>query len=166
MHLKDIQTMFGYNYWAKDRLLGVVEKLTPEQFTKYLGSSHGSVHGTLTHLMGAEEIWLKRWKGEPITSFRKPEDVPTFEALQNHWKMVEMEVLGFCHMLKTEDDIHRMIIYKDLKGNEYRQPLFQLMQHLINHSTFHRGQIVTMLRQLGVQPVATDMIVYFREISR
>ena len=163
MTAKDIQTLFEFNYWAKDRILGVVEKLTPEQFTKDLKSSHGGIHGTLAHTLGAEDIWLKRWKGTAITGFLKPEDVPTFADLQNRWKMVAMEILGFCHTLKSDDDINKVIVYKDLKGNEYRQPLYQLMQHLVNHSSYHRGQVVTMLRQLGVQPIGTDMVGFFRE---
>ena len=73
-----------------------------------------------------------------------------------------MEVLGFCHMLKSDEDIRRVVQYKDPKGNQYSQVLYQLMQHLINHSSYHRGQVVAMLRQLGAKPVALDMIVYFR----
>ena len=166
MTAKDIQTLFEFNYWAKDRILGVVEKLTPEQFTKDLGSSLGGIHGTLAHMLGAEDIWLKRWKGAPITGFLKPADVPTFTDLQNRWKMVATDVLGFCYTLKSDDDVRKIIVYNDIKGNEYRQPLYQLMQHLVNHSSYHRGQVVTMLRQLGFQPISTDMIGFFRETSK
>ena len=163
MTAKDIQTLYEFNYWAKDRILGVVEKLTPEQFTKDLKSSHGGIHGTLAHTLGAEDIWLKRWTGVPITGFLKPADVPTFADLQNKWKTVATEILNFCGTLKSDNDIQKIIVYKDLKGNEYRQPMYQLMQHIVNHSSYHRGQVVTMLRQLGVQPIGTDMVGFFRE---
>ena len=163
MHLQDIHNLYEYNYWANHQLLEVVETVPPEQFIKDLGSSHGGIHGTLVHIMGAEEIWMKRWKGENPTSFYSAVDFPTFEALDNHWEMVEMEMMGFCHMLKNEADIQKTITYKDLKGNAYSQPLWQLMQHLANHSTYHRGQIVTMLRQIGVKPVGTDLVTYFRQ---
>jgi uncharacterized damage-inducible protein DinB len=163
MHLQDIHTLYDYNYWANHKLLDIVETLTQEQFTKDFGSSHGGIHGTLFHMMGAEEIWLKRWKGENPASFHKAEEYPTFDALTGHWDMVEHEMIGFCHMLKTESDIQRIVVYKDLKGNEYSQPLSQLMQHLANHSTYHRGQIVTLLRQLGVKPVGTDLVAYYRQ---
>lgn len=166
MHLNDIHTMFEYNSWANNRLVGVVEQLTPEQYTKNLDTSHGGVHSTLAHIVGAEEVWLKRWRGESVTGIRKAEEFSSLAALHNHWKMVTMETLGFCHTLKTDNDLQQIVTYKDMKGNEYRQPLYLLMQHLINHSTFHRGQVVAMLRQLGIQPVGTDMIIYFREIAQ
>ena len=163
MHLQDIHTLYEFNYWANHRLLDIVETLTEEQFKKDLSSSHGGIHGTLFHTMGAEEIWLRRWKGVSPAIFSKAEDYPTFDVLKQHWDVVEHEMMGFCHMLKTDDDIRKVISYKDLKGNEYSQPLYQLMQHLVNHSTYHRGQIVTMLRQLGVKPIATDFVAFLRE---
>ena len=163
MHLKDIHILYEFNYWANHRILDIVEALTPEQFSKDMGSSHGGIHGTLFHTMGAEEIWLKRWKGESPASFSKADDYPTFDILTQHWEMVEMEMMGFCHMLKTDEDILKVISYQDLKGNSYAQPLYHLMQHLVNHSTYHRGQVVTMLRQIGVKPVATDLVAFYRE---
>lgn len=163
MHLQDIHNLYEYNYWANHRLLEIIETLAQEQFTKDLGSSHGGIQGTLVHTMGAEEIWLKRWKGESPATFYSAEDFPTIEALSNQWEMVEMEMMGFCHLLKTEEDIKKSISYKNLKGEAFSQPLWQLMQHLVNHSTYHRGQIVTMLRQIGVKPVGTDLVTYFRE---
>jgi uncharacterized damage-inducible protein DinB len=72
-------------------------------------------------------------------------------------------MMGFCHMLKSEHDTQRIVTYKDLKGNEYSQPLWQMMQHLVNHSTYHRGQVVTMLRQLGAKPIGMDLVVFYRE---
>ena len=129
MHLADIHSLYDYNYWANHKMLGVVETLTHEQFTKDFGSSHGGIHGTLVHIMGAEEIWLKRWKGNSPESFYSPADFPTFETISNQWEMVEMEMMGFCHMLKTDEDITRTVAYKDLKGNNLLCfPLFKLMK--------------------------------------
>ncbi|MBI1805418.1 MAG: DinB family protein [Ignavibacteria bacterium] len=164
MHLSDIHTLYEYNYWANSRLLGIVETLTMEQFTKDLGSSHGGIHGTLVHIMAAEEIWLKRWKGESPTILRTTAEFPTFDTMSDHWDMVEHEMMGFCHMLKSDQDIMKAVSYKDTKGTPYSQPLYQMMQHLINHSTYHRGQVVTMLRQLSVKPIGTDLIMYYRSL--
>lgn len=163
MTVQDIHTLYDFNYWANHRLLEVIEKVPGETYLKDLGSSHGGVHGTLVHLMGAEEIWLQRWKGNSPTTFLAPKDFPTFEAVSNRWEMIEMEMMGFCHMLKTDEDIGRIVKYKDLKQNEYSQPLWQLMQHLVNHCSYHRGQVVTLLRQMGVKPVGTDLITYYRQ---
>jgi uncharacterized damage-inducible protein DinB len=163
MNLSDIHFLYEFNFWAKDRILGIVETLTPEQFTHDFHSSHGGVQGTLVHTMGAEEIWLMRWKGDSPASGRKPEDFPTVESLSNRWEMAAMEILGFCHTLKKDRDLERMLSYYDFAGNSRSEPLGIAMQHLVNHSTYHRGQVVTMLRQLGVKPVATDLITYYRE---
>jgi len=163
MHLLDIHNLYEYNYWAKNRILGIVESLTHEQFTKDLGSSHGGIHGTLVHIMAAEEIWLKRWKGESPSGLRKPEEFATFDTMSDHWDMVEHEMMGFCHMLKSDEDVGKIVVYKTTDGTSYSQPLFQLMQHLANHSTYHRGQVVTMLRQLGVKPIGTDLITFYRQ---
>jgi len=165
MQVQDITTLYDYNGWAKERILSVVEGLTPEQFTKDLGSSHGGVHGTLAHALGAEEIWLKRWKADVITGFLKPTEVATFRELQSRWSRTTADLSAFCKSLRNDDDIRRIVTYKDLKGNEHRQPLDQLMTHLVNHSTYHRGQVVTMLRQLGVKPIDTDLVIYFRQHS-
>jgi uncharacterized damage-inducible protein DinB len=163
MDLTDIKTMFTYNQWATERLLAVVEQLSPEQYRKEIGSSHGGVHGTLCHLAGAEDVWLKRWRGEPVAGILKAEDISSFEAFRAHWGAITQRMRQFSDGLTTDDAVRRDVVYRDLKGNEYRQPLYELVQHLINHSSFHRGQVVTMLRQLGVKPVDTDMVVFFRE---
>jgi len=166
MHLSDIHTMFEYNTWANNRLFSVASELSQEQFTKDLGSSHGGIHGTLHHMMGAEEIWLRRWQGESPTSFLSKEKFPTFDDLTDHWEMLDHEIMSFCHMLKSDDEVKKIISYSDLRGNKFEQPLYQLMQHLVNHSSYHRGQVVTMLRQVGIKPVSTDMVMYFRELKK
>ena len=166
MHVQDIYALYEFNSWAKSKIVGVAETLTPEQFTKDMNSSHGGVHGTLVHIMGAEEIWLKRWKGESPTSLYTAADFPTFDGMVSHWDMLEHDLMGFCHMLKSEVDIMRVVAYRDMKGNPHSEPLWQLMQHLVNHSTYHRGQVVTMLRQLGVKPVSTDLVYFYREKNK
>ena len=165
MHLQDIHDLYEFNYWANHRILQLLEQLPAEQYAREMGSSHGGTHGTLVHAMGAEEIWLQRWKGNSPGTMYTASEFPGLEAVSNRWEMVEMEMMGFCHMLKTDDDILKVISYKDMKGNAYSQPLYQMMQHLVNHSTYHRGQIITLLRQLGAKPVGTDLITFYRETT-
>ncbi|MBI1805262.1 MAG: DinB family protein [Ignavibacteriae bacterium] len=163
MHLHDIHLLYEFNYWAKELLLEVLETIPHEQYVKDFGSSHGGIHGTLVHIVGAEDLWLKRWKGESTINFMQAENFPGFESVRDAWMEVEMNMMGFCHMLKTDGDINKTIAYKDLKGNAYSQPLYQLMQHLVNHSTYHRGQITTMIRLLGMKPAGTDMVMFYRQ---
>jgi uncharacterized damage-inducible protein DinB len=162
MNLQDIQLLFAYDKWATDRLLGVVGTLHDDQYARNLNSSHGGIRGTMIHTYGAEWIWLERWKGTSPTALIKEEDLPTFPLLKEKWDALRGEIDGFVRDL-SDERLQAQLMYRDLKGNQYTQPLWQQMQHLINHSTYHRGQVVGMLRQVGVKPVNTDLITYFRE---
>ena len=165
MTLQDIRTLYEFNYWANNKLFTVLRTLMPEQFTKDMGSSHGGIRGTLVHAMGAEEIWMKRWRGEATTGLPKEEEFQNIDLLLLRWADIEKKVRSFCDGLKSDEDIGRSFDYKDLKGNPHTSVLAHAMQHLVNHTTYHRGQIVTLLRQLGVKPVSTDMIAFYREQS-
>jgi uncharacterized damage-inducible protein DinB len=161
MNLNDIRTLFAFDQWATDRILDIVATVPEDQYVKNMNSSHGGVRGTLIHYYGAEWIWLERWKGTSPTTLIKEEDIPTFPQLREKWAALRQELNQFVNTL-TEEKLQSSLTYKDLKGNQYTQPLWQQMQHLINHSTYHRGQVVTMLRQVGVKPVSTDLIMYYR----
>jgi uncharacterized damage-inducible protein DinB len=163
MNLSDIQTLFEYNYWAWHRIIPVAETLSEEQYQKNLGSSHGGIHGTLVHAVGAEETWLRRWRGDSPTSFPTPANIPTLAALKERWNRIEREVMSFIGTLRNDEDIRRTITYKDIKGNSYTQVLYQTMQHAVNHGSYHRGQVSGMIRQLGVKPANTDLINFYRQ---
>jgi uncharacterized damage-inducible protein DinB len=166
MNLIDIDFLFKYNFWARHRISDVVKTVPGEDYRRNLGSSHGGIHGTLVHMMSAEEIWLKRWKGEPTAGLHDPEEFSGFSELEKAWDILESSITGFLGTLHTDQDIYREIKYSDLRGNQYHQPLYQLMQHLVNHSSYHRGQIVALLRQVNIKPVGTDLVTYIRTINR
>jgi uncharacterized damage-inducible protein DinB len=166
MQLRDIRLLFDYNYWATRRIVGIVATMDNAEFIKDRSSSHGGIRGTLAHTMGAEGIWLNRWKEEPVAYIPKETDFPELESLVQRWAPVERDVMAFCENLKSDEEIERVFHYKDLKGNPYSSRLCDAMQHLVNHSTYHRGQVVTMLRQAGVKPVATDLIAFYRELEK
>jgi uncharacterized damage-inducible protein DinB len=161
MTLDDIRTLFKFNYWAKARLMSVLESLSGEQFVKDLGSSHGGIHGTLVHIVGAENIWLSRWTDQTVLKLLGPEDYPTLAAVRKKWDEVEGGMSQFLASL-TEENISAVVTYKTIEGKQFSYPLWQIMQHVVNHSSYHRGQIVTMLRQLGIKPIGTDLIAYYR----
>jgi uncharacterized damage-inducible protein DinB len=154
--------LFAYDRWATRKLLEVVAKLSEEQYTKDLGSSHGGIRGTLVHAYGAGEIWLRRWEGESPTSLITEQDIPTFKLLAERWSMLEKKLEDF---LKGVPDarLHAPLAYRNIKGEPISTELWRQMQHLVNHGSYHRGQVVAMLRQLGVKPVATDLINFYRE---
>jgi uncharacterized damage-inducible protein DinB len=161
MNVQDTKDLFTFDAWATNRTLDAVAALTEEQFKKDLGNSFGSVHGTLIHVFGADKIWLARWKnGVPTAT--KSEDIPTLDQLRKSWADIFDETQSYIALV-TDEQLQNPHTYKDLRGNVHTQPLYQQLQHKVNHSTYHRGQITTMLRQLGAKPVGTDLITFYRE---
>ena len=162
MRRSEIEELFAYNRWANERVLDAIEALDDEAFTRDLGGSFPSVRDTLAHVIGAEWIWLQRWKGTSPT--RPPDDWDSADLtrLRRFYAEVEAEQGAFIASL-TDADLDREIFYRTLSGQAYSNRLWQLLRHLINHSSYHRGQITMMLRQLGATPAATDLILYDRE---
>jgi len=158
---EDVRTLYDRNSWANHRVLDSCSALTEEQFTRNLGSSFGSVRDTLAHILGAEWIWLERFQGRSPKKFPMPGDFPTPAAVRSRWAGLEQDMLRFVNRLSVEE-LNRMKEYTTFDGTVYAQPLWQPMQHLVNHSTYHRGQVTTLLRQLGAKPVATDLIRFYR----
>ncbi len=162
MNRQDVLALYDYNTWANGRTLGAVEALTPEQFLKDLGNSCPSVRDTLVHIAAAEWAWLRRWQGESPTELIPGTDFPTFGSVKERFATIQRERQAFLGSL-TEERLAQPFDYKDLAGNAYRLPLVQSMQHVVNHGTYHRGQITTMLRQMVARPVSTDMSRYYLE---
>jgi uncharacterized damage-inducible protein DinB len=154
--------LFTYNDWANKRALQAASALTIEQFNKPLGNSFSSVRDTLAHLYGAETIWLQRFKGESPSAFPDTSQINDIAGLEAKWNPVAADLLKFVGDL-TQADIERVVEYKTMKFGVYSNPLWQSLQHVVNHGTYHRGQITTMLRQLGAQPTATDLMHFYRE---
>jgi uncharacterized damage-inducible protein DinB len=158
-------TLFDYDRWATAKQIEVVTTLSNEQYERDLRSSHGGVRGTLVHIYGAQQIWYSRWKGASPTSLPAVTEVPTVGILQDKWQALRTEIHEFITAL-TEEKLREPLAYKDTQGVPYKQPLAQLIRHVINHSTYHRGQVTTMLRQLGVAPPPSiDLITYYREVD-
>ena len=160
--LRVLQEMFEYNYWARDLQLRACTGLTDEQFLRPLGSSFASLRDTTVHLFWAEWLWLERWLGRSPTK-REAEDFatsrfPNVRAIEDRWRTTEHDARHYLSGL-TEDKLIRPLTYTNLQGEKWIYPLWQTLFHVINHQTYHRGQITTMLRQLGAQPPQIDFLV-------
>jgi uncharacterized damage-inducible protein DinB len=164
MTLPEINTLIDFDAWATNRILEIVATLPQDQYSKNLNSSHGGIRGTLVHTYSADWVWLERWKGNSPSTPLKEEDFPEFPALKSKWDALRAERDEFISSL-TDAKLQTSLAYKDIKGNPYNQPLWHLIQHVVNHSTYHRGQVVTMLRQVNVKPVATDLVAYYRQLK-
>jgi uncharacterized damage-inducible protein DinB len=163
MTIDDLRTLLDYHYWARDRALEAADRLTPEQFTRDLGGSFRSVRDTLVHTYGAEQNWCLRWHGTSPTRLASPDGFPDVAALRTAWNDLEQQVRGFLESL-GDGGIARVFEYKMLDGRPGATPFWQMLQHVVNHASYHRGQVTTMLRQMGVAPGRSmDMIAFYRE---
>ena len=162
MNLQDLLTLLDYHYWARDRLLAALAPLTPEQFNRDLGSSFKSIRETVVHTYAAEWAWHSRWQGQSPTTLMTSEAFPDVAAIQSAWADHEKKMRAFLERL-GEDDVARVIDYKLLSGQPGSSPFWQMLQHVVNHASYHRGQVTTMLRQLGATPAKSmDMIAFYR----
>jgi uncharacterized damage-inducible protein DinB len=157
-----VRQLFDYNAWANQRSMDAAAQLSDEQFVKPLGSSFPSVRDTLVHICGAEWIWLERFLGRSPSSIPNESSVQTVAALREHWRPQGQRLLSFVSGL-TQSDLDRVFEYKTINFGMYQNPMWQSLQHLANHGTYHRGQIATLLRQLGGKPILTDLMHFYRE---
>jgi uncharacterized damage-inducible protein DinB len=162
MTTREIHTLFGFNRWANDRILAAVERLNTNEFTRDMRTSHVSVRGTLVHVLWAEWVWFRRWEGESPRTLFNDEDFEDVEAIASQWRDLDQDRNRFIATL-TDESLARTFAYENRKGEHWEYPFGASMQHVVNHSSYHRGQIVTLLRQLGRTPPATDFLVYFDE---
>ena len=158
-----IHTLIEYNYWARDRALASAEPLSDEQLTRKLGSSFSSVLDTLVHMHFAEWIWYQRWQGQSPTAGPDASGITSVAALRDAWHPLEAQIRSLVDALGP-DGLSRVLEYRLMSGQPGRSAYWQMIAHVVNHGCYHRGQIATMLRQLGARPAqSTDMIVFFRE---
>lgn len=163
MTITELTALVDFHYWARDRMLDAIGRLTAEQYTRPLGSSFGSVRDTAVHIYAADWIWFKRWQGESPTALLRAEDYPDVPALAAAWRNLEAEVRAFV-AARGEADTAEVFDYRLLSGAPGRSLFWHMLQHIVNHGTYHRGQITTLLRQLGAEPPkSTDLIAFYRE---
>ena len=158
----DADRLFAYTVWANHRVMRAAATLDPDDFRRDLKSSHGGVRGTLAHMMAAEWIWLERWKGVSPTRMADEGEFSDVVALRDRWAAIEEHRRSWLETLRPEA-MAEVVRYRDTKGNEWAQPLWHLVQHVANHGTYHRGQVIALLRLLGAKPVTTDMVLWDRK---
>jgi uncharacterized damage-inducible protein DinB len=162
MNVEDFRLLYDYNSWANRRTLEACGALSEDQFTRDLGSSFRSVRDTLAHICLVEWLWLERWLGRSPDKFPPAAELPTLESVNRRWAEIERNLLAYVSALQPED-IERVVQHKTTAGVPQSAPLGQMLQHLVNHGTYHRGQVATLLRQLGAKPISTDLIFFYRE---
>ena len=164
MNLREIAALLEYDTWATNRTLGAVSSVPTSRYLEDLGSSHGGIHTTLLHIYSSDMIWYRRWTGAPAAAHLGRSEIPDLSSLGARWSTFQIDLHGFLDGL-DDAKLVAQLSYRDLKGNPHSEPLFEQMLHLVNHSSYHRGQVVTMMRQVGVPPTGTDLIAFYRSRS-
>jgi len=150
-----------YNQWAHKRLLGLINSLTPEQYHKTIPSSFNSLYKTVSHIWGAESIWFARLSNETAKASGDPFNgsmekiTVSLEKLDQQWVDWLKE--------KSDNQLSDKMHYTNTAGQAFYQPYNILLTHIFNHNTYHNGQLVTMLRALGIENIpATDFVAWSR----
>ena len=162
MNIDELRSLLAYDSWANDLLLDAIERLPEETIRRDLGTSHQSIFDTLVHLVAAEEIWLSRWKGAPRPKLTGPAEIAGFQALREWWRNVRAERDAYVATL-GDPALEREMEMTTTAGVTFRHRYADMFRHVANHSTYHRGQIAGMLRQVGEKPPSTDLIRFYRE---
>jgi uncharacterized damage-inducible protein DinB len=164
--LQELQGLVDFHYWARDRMLDALEPLTPEQFSRDMGNSFRSIRETAAHTYAAEWIWHQRWIGASPTALPTADLFPDVPTLRATWSALEAEIRSLLDSL-GDAGIDRVFTYTLLNGTPGATPFWQMLQHVVNHGTYHRGQVTTMLRQVGASPAkGMDLITFYRERAR
>jgi uncharacterized damage-inducible protein DinB len=163
--LDTIRLFCDYTAWADARMFEAMAALTPEQWTRDLGGSMTSVRDTAVHLAGAEWLYLSRFRGVSPKANWNPADFPGPAALREKWAPVAADLCAFA-AARTEEGLRAPLSYLNLKGEPVSFPLGQVILQVTNHSTYHRGQVASQLRQVGATPRSTDLILYCMERAK
>ena len=164
MTLSELKLLHAYNSWADNRIFEALAQLSPEQYTQDMKGSHGGIQSTLVHLVGAEKVWLERFQGDaqPFLSEHTPGSLADLKGI---WEKVGYDTATWLNSM-NDKKLQEAFTMKNLKGETFTHVYWQAFQHVVNHSTYHRGQIITMLRQLGVKPPGTDLIMFYRGTAK
>ena len=150
-----------YSAWASRHLVNAASALSPADLTRDFQTADHSILGTLAHIYAADRVWLSRLAGTPFPGFMTDAD-RTLATLKNDWPILHDRWRQWAAAL-TEEAARSVLDYKDLKGNAWRQPVWQLILHVVNHATHHRGQVSGFLRAMGQTPPPIDLIAYYRQ---
>src|SRR2546425_2275686 len=170
MNVSDIRHLFDYTEWANDLAMEAADDLPDEGLLRDFGISHKSIFGTLLHMAGAEWIWLERWHGRSPAGpeawlLWKEESCADLTTLNERWQDVIDRRTRFISEL-DDPQLADELPFKLISDDASSMRLVDQMQHVANHATLHRGQVVGMIRQLGIDPPSTDLLFYLRrEIS-
>jgi uncharacterized damage-inducible protein DinB len=152
------QQLLHYDFWSNQEIITHLKTLPHELFIKEMDSVFPTISQTIGHINSVNQVWLTRMQGGSPTSI----DVQNISSIDDAEKVLVQMRQSFDLFLRNEKDISRNIFYKNTKGTVFQQTIFEIIQHLVNHGTYHRGNIAAMIRQSGYQGTSTDYITFLR----
>ena len=155
------RSLLAYTMWADREHLEALGRIPPEHLTLVTGTSFGSLLGTMAHIMASEQVWLGRFLGAP-PQFPSEADFTDLDLVRAGFDDLWPQLEFFLAPL-TQEQLLAEIAWVSRGGNSYRRPVWEALVHMSHHSGYHRGQLTTMLRQLGHQPPVTDLIGFFAD---
>jgi uncharacterized damage-inducible protein DinB len=156
-----LRTHLDYTAWASLRLLDAAAQLPPGELTRDFGTASGSVLDTLVHIFAADRVWLARVRGQPNPVFVTDAD-RSLPALQNSWPPLLQQWKAWAGELNDER-AREPVAYSTMEGTPWRQPIWQVLLHVVNHGTHHRGQVSGFLRSMGHTPPPVDLVHFYRQ---
>lgn len=163
MNRKYFIDLADYNLWVTNIVIEWLNQITDEQWEQAINSSFGSIAQTTVHVVSAQKIWIDYWKTAPGPIFLSARFKGTKNDLIEVWKKSSADLKHFIETYPEENYLQE-VIFKWPKGEEGRMEFWQTFAHFINHATYHRGQLVTILRQAGFTKFSsTDLATYYRE---
>jgi uncharacterized damage-inducible protein DinB len=156
----------SFNLWANQLLFHVIEQLPEEKQKQEVNSSFNSVYKTALHMWSAESIWWQRMKLQERISIPMETFTGDMKELSSHL-LQQNKMWNEWILAANEHQLEHVFQYQNSKREQFKQPIYQMLIHVFNHATYHRGQLVTILRQLGIEKIPpTDFIVWSRKEYR
>lgn len=153
-----------YMLWADRLMLGAVRQVREEDLTRDAGVSFKSILGTMAHVLGSQRMWLSRFLGASLDRVPSIQDFPDLMSWITGWEETASQLEAFLAGL-TDEQLATPLTWINTRGESHTHPLWHPVSHMVNHASYHRGQVVSLLRQMGYPVPATDLIVYFYERS-
>jgi uncharacterized damage-inducible protein DinB len=159
MELAHARKLFDYHHWAADKLFEALADVTAAELDKPWGGSFKTARALLRHIVGAETLWLERFGGN------SPKSLPELPATHSgadylgEWRAVKAREQQYMKGL-TQRVLDGDLAYTNIKGERHTFPLSDVLTHVVNHGTYHRGQLSHLLRDLGRPGISTDYVAW------
>jgi uncharacterized damage-inducible protein DinB len=152
----DFRSLYDYNYWADRLVLDACRKLTQEQYAAEPVPGWSSVRSSIVHIAVVTEGWLRGLAGESVGNAPSEADLPTVDDAQRVLDRA-YELFGSVVPALTPEQLAAPRTFRG-RGRSAILPPWVVLRHVVNHSTYHRGQVAAKLKRLGVEPAATDLV--------